>query len=134
MPTGGWTRKIVLTLMACGFLFFGIRVLMAAYDLENPLHFLLTFFSANFIILISAAILVGLGFQIRAGLLAVGRDRRTGSQEGPAAVRRVAVESPMLVDEGVENPADDADQKTPQQGGPEPGDREAADHPGGHHQ
>jgi hypothetical protein len=120
--------------MACGFLFFGIRVLIAAYDLENPLHFLLTFFSANFIILISAAILVGLGFQIRAGLLAVRRDRQTGSQEGPAAVRRVAVESPVLVDEGVENPADDADQKTPQQGGPEPGHREAADHPGGHHQ
>jgi hypothetical protein len=120
--------------MACGFLFFGIRVLIAAYDLENPLHFLMTFFSANFIILISAAILVGLGFQIRAGLLAVRRGRPTGSQEGPAAMRRVGVESPMLVDEGIENPADDADQKTPQQGGPEPGHREAADHPGDHQQ
>ena len=65
MLSGGWTKKIVLTLMACGFLVFGIQVLIAAYDLENPLHFLLTFFSANLIILISAALLVGFGFQIR---------------------------------------------------------------------
>ena len=113
MLSGGWTKKIVLTLMACGFLVFGIQVLIAAYDLENPLHFLLTFFSANLIILISAALLVGFGFQIRESLLAARRDRREGSKEGPAAMRGVTVEAPMLVDEGVENPADDADQKAP---------------------
>lgn len=134
MLSGGWTQKIALMLMACGFLVFGIGLLIAAYDLENPLHFLVTFFSANLIILISAALLVGFGFQIRAGLLAVRRDRKAGSHQGPAAMRRVAVESPMLVDEGIENPADDADQKAPQEGGPEAGHRKAADHPGGHHQ
>ena len=55
-------------LLAAVFLIFGIQLLIAAYGLKNPLHFLLTFFSANLIILISAALLVGFGFQLRARL------------------------------------------------------------------
>jgi hypothetical protein len=41
------------------FLLFGIHLLIAAYRLNNPFWFIMTFFASNLIILISAALLVG---------------------------------------------------------------------------
>ena len=40
-------------------LVFGIIILIAAYHLDNPFYFVMTFFSSNLIILISAALLFG---------------------------------------------------------------------------
>ena len=53
-------RQIALILVGLGFLVFGIVLLVSAYQLTDPFVFVLTFFSANFIILISAAIVIGL--------------------------------------------------------------------------
>ena len=54
-----WIRQFALIMLGVGFLVFGIHVLILAYHLEDPFIFILTFFSSNFIILISAALLVG---------------------------------------------------------------------------
>ena len=62
-----WGRLIALILVGLGFLGFGIALLISAYQLTDPFVFVLTFFSSNFIILISAALLIG--FIIRAASL-----------------------------------------------------------------
>ena len=59
-----WIKQIILTFALCFFLFFGIHLLILAYHLNDPFWFIMTFFSSNLIILISAALLVG--FIIRA--------------------------------------------------------------------
>ena len=58
-PILWWIRQIFLTLIGCFFLLFGILLLISAYGLNNPFWFIMTFFSSNLIILISAALLVG---------------------------------------------------------------------------
>lgn len=55
-----WVRHIVGTFLSAVFLAFGVEVLIAAYGLTDPFLFVMTFFSANFIILISGALAVGL--------------------------------------------------------------------------
>ncbi|MBW2028752.1 MAG: hypothetical protein JRH06_09120 [Deltaproteobacteria bacterium] len=59
METFWWVRQIILALLACFFLVFGIHVLIASYGLDNPFWFVMTFFSSNLIILISGALLAG---------------------------------------------------------------------------
>jgi len=59
-----WIRTIVLFLAGIGFLLFGIQLLVSAYHLNDPFYFILTFFSSNLIILISAAIVIELGWQM----------------------------------------------------------------------
>lgn len=54
-----WIRQIILTLTGCFFLLFGVHLLIAAYRLNNPFWFIMTFFASNLIILISGALLVG---------------------------------------------------------------------------
>ena len=50
---------MILTLVGCFFLAFGIHLLIAAYHLKDPFWFIMTFFASNLIILISGALLVG---------------------------------------------------------------------------
>jgi hypothetical protein len=54
-----WIRQILLICIGSFFLIFGVQLLFAAYRLDDPIEFILTFFSSNFIILISAALLIG---------------------------------------------------------------------------
>lgn len=54
-----WVRQCLLVLIAVFFLFFGISLLAAAYKLDDPFSFIMTFFASNLIILISATLLVG---------------------------------------------------------------------------
>jgi hypothetical protein len=54
-----WIRQVVLTLISCFFIVFGINLLIAAYRLNDPFYFIMTFFSSNLIILISATLLIG---------------------------------------------------------------------------
>lgn len=54
-----WLGHIMLTSGACFFVFFGISLLMAAYRLKDPFSFIMTFFAASLIILISAVLTVG---------------------------------------------------------------------------
>ena len=58
-----WIRQVILVLVGCFFLFFGISILIAAYKLKDPFSFLMTFFASNLMILISATLV--LGFIIR---------------------------------------------------------------------
>ena len=56
-----WVIKQVLLILAgCFFLAFGVSVLIQSYHLQDPFSFVLTFFASNLMILISAAILLGL--------------------------------------------------------------------------
>jgi hypothetical protein len=63
-----WIGQIILLLLALFFLGFGIHVLILAYQLKDPSHFILTFFASNFIILISGVIAIGLVLRMRRSL------------------------------------------------------------------
>ena len=56
-------KLIGLIIICTFFLLFGVDLLIAAYRLENPFTFVMTFFASNLMILISAAL--ALGFAIR---------------------------------------------------------------------
>jgi len=53
-----WGLQTVFTLVCGFFLVFGIDLLMGAYTLKDPFSFIMTFFSASFIILISLALMI----------------------------------------------------------------------------
>ena len=55
-----WIRQIFFLVLSIFFLLFGISILIAAYRLDNPFMFIMTFFASNLIILISGTIAVGL--------------------------------------------------------------------------
>jgi hypothetical protein len=59
-----WIRQIVLISISAFFLYFGIRLLVSAYNLNDPFTFLMTFFASNFIILISAALMIGFAYRM----------------------------------------------------------------------
>jgi hypothetical protein len=54
-----WVRQVILVLLGFFFFLFGIHLLIAAYTLKDPAWFVMTFFASNFIILISATLLIG---------------------------------------------------------------------------
>jgi hypothetical protein len=57
-------RQVVLILVGAFFLYYGIRLLISAYDLNDPFIFIMIFFAANFIILISATLIFGFTYRI----------------------------------------------------------------------
>jgi hypothetical protein len=59
-----WAKQVALVVVGGFYLFFGIQLLISAYQLNNPFSFILTFFASNFIILISGALLVGFVYRI----------------------------------------------------------------------
>lgn len=58
-----WLRQLLLTSIACFFVYFGISLLVASYGLGNPFSFIMTFFAASLMILIS--LVLAMGFVIR---------------------------------------------------------------------
>jgi len=48
-----WLFQIVMTLVSAFFLFFGVNIMAGAYALNDPFSFMMTFFAASFVILIS---------------------------------------------------------------------------------
>ena len=68
-----WISRTALTCLSLFFLYFGIEVLKAAYKLNEPFTFILTFFASNLIILISAVL--GLGFVLAMIRRIRGQDR-----------------------------------------------------------
>ena len=60
-----WIRQILLILVGCGFLLFGVQILISAYSLKDPATFILTFFASNLIILISGVLVLGFINRIR---------------------------------------------------------------------
>jgi len=59
-----WVRQVVFSLCACFFLLFAVHILLAAFGLEDPLYFIMTFLSSTFMIAISGAILAGLVYRM----------------------------------------------------------------------
>jgi hypothetical protein len=57
--------RIALGIVEVFFLLFGVYLLILAYHLTDPLSFIMTFFASNLVILISAAMLLGLVFKFR---------------------------------------------------------------------
>jgi TRAP-type C4-dicarboxylate transport system permease small subunit len=58
-----WLFQLAMTLVCIFFLVFGIDILRGAYHLTDPFSFIMTFFSASFVILISVAL--GISFIIK---------------------------------------------------------------------
>ncbi len=58
-----WIFQSLMILVSVFFLVFGIDLLRASYTLGNPFNFIMTFFAASFIILISLAL--GISFAIK---------------------------------------------------------------------
>ncbi len=59
-----WVKQIALISIGGFYLYFGVHLLIASYQMNNPFSFILTFFASNFIILISGALLVGFIYRI----------------------------------------------------------------------
>ena len=59
-----WIWQIVLISASAFFLYYGVRLLISAYELNDPFTFLMTFFASNFIILISATLMVGFAYRM----------------------------------------------------------------------
>ena len=69
-----WSRQIFAALVSCFFIYFGIHILWAAYRLEDPFMFVMTFFASNFIILISVVMLIAFVYRmVRQGKTADGK-------------------------------------------------------------
>jgi len=64
MNTLWWLRQVALVLLGAFFLYFGIHLLISAYDLNDPYMFIMTFFASNFIILISATLVIGFAYRM----------------------------------------------------------------------
>ena len=59
-----WLRQIVLISISAFFIYFGIRLLISAYEFNDPFTFLMTFFASNFIILISGTLIIGFVYRM----------------------------------------------------------------------
>lgn len=75
-PIPWWATQIVLALIAIFFILFGINLLYMAYQITDPFSFIMTFFASNFIILISAALLLSFILKI------VNTFKKTNEKEG----------------------------------------------------
>lgn len=67
-------RCLILGLGCVLFLVVGLQILVAAYDLSDPFHFVMTFFASNLIILVSLALLAGVIFRMARPRGSAGRD------------------------------------------------------------
>lgn len=63
-----WIGHGILLAGGAFFLLFGIHLLLCAYHLENPFHFVMTFFASNLVILIGATLMVGSGIRLFLGV------------------------------------------------------------------
>jgi len=59
-----WWRPFALFLVSSLFLLFGIYVMVRTYHLENPLEFIMAFFSSSLIILISLVGMISPSVQV----------------------------------------------------------------------
>jgi len=53
-----WIFQTLMMLASIFFLVFGVNLMRAAYALDNPFNFIMTFFAASFIILISLTLAI----------------------------------------------------------------------------
>jgi len=65
-----WGKMILLGFFSLFFLVFGIETLIGTFHLKNPLEFIMYFFSASFMILVSIVGILYPTFQVHAYLKA----------------------------------------------------------------
>lgn len=53
-----WLLQIIMTLVSGFFLVFGVDLMIGSYSLNDPFSFMMTFFAASFIILISLTLTI----------------------------------------------------------------------------
>jgi hypothetical protein len=58
-------KHILIGILSTFFLFWGITLLLSAYQLKNPLEFVMLFFASNFIVLISGCGILFSLFRLR---------------------------------------------------------------------
>lgn len=73
-----WGKIALVALAAMAVLLYGIETLAGAFQLKNPLEFIMLFFSASLVILVSLVGLLYCLLQSRARL----RDEQKGSPDG----------------------------------------------------
>lgn len=66
-----WLGQLLLTGIACFFTCFGISLLVASYSLGDPFSFIMTFFAASLMILISLVMVIAFVLRMRRVMLAV---------------------------------------------------------------
>lgn len=64
-----WGRMVLILVLALFFLAFGIENLIAAFHLKNPLEFIVSFFSASLMVLLSMVGVIYPVLQVHAYLL-----------------------------------------------------------------
>jgi len=75
-----WIKQALLVIVGSFFLIFGIQLLTASYRFNDPFSFIMTFFASNFIILISATLVIG--FICRIIKAYRERSKKTGGPDG----------------------------------------------------
>ncbi|WP_319526285.1 hypothetical protein [uncultured Desulfosarcina sp.] len=62
---GWWLGQVLLTGIACFFACFGVSLLVASYGLGDPFSFIMTFFAASLMTLISLVMVMGFVLRMR---------------------------------------------------------------------
>jgi hypothetical protein len=62
---GWWLGQVLLTGIACFFACFGVSLLVASYGLGDPFSFIMTFFAASLMTLISLVMILGFVLRMR---------------------------------------------------------------------
>jgi hypothetical protein len=60
-----WGKNILIALVALFSLLFGIETLIGSFNLKNPLEFIMYFFSASLIVMVSIVGILYPAFQVR---------------------------------------------------------------------
>ena len=61
-----WGKNILIAMVSLFFLVFGIETLIGCFYLKNPLEFIVYFFSASFMVLVSIVGIIYPAFQVHA--------------------------------------------------------------------
>lgn len=61
-----WVKHVLLLLFTAFFLTFGIETLIGSFHLKNPFEFVMNFFSASFMVLVSLTGILYSAFRIHA--------------------------------------------------------------------
>jgi hypothetical protein len=69
-----WGRNIFLAMLSLFFLLFGIETLISSFYLKNPLEFIVYFFSASFMVLVSLVGIIYTAIHIHALFKSRNRD------------------------------------------------------------
>ena len=77
---GWWLGQVLLTGIACFFAWFGVSLLVASYDLGDPYSFIMTFFAASLMTLISLVMVLGFVLRMRRVARADGACEKEGDK------------------------------------------------------